>query len=72
MSTVRYPIVIYPDGTWHVLQPGETLFGSGGMTGVPLYIQDDAPTVDPGTKYMWIQTNYGEPGGFTFWFDDGA
>lgn len=70
MSTVRYPIVIYPDGTWHVLQPGETLFGSESMAGVPLFIQDDAPVTDA-PKYMWLQTNYGEPGSFTFWFEDG-
>lgn len=42
---------------------------AGGGEGLPLFIQDDQPIT--GGKYLWIQTNYVEPGGFTFWFEDG-
>lgn len=37
---------------------------------VNVYIQDSAPT-DTG-KFLWIQTNYGGPDDFTFWFEDGT
>lgn len=37
---------------------------------VNVYIQDAAP-VDTG-KYLWVQTNFGSPDDFTFWFDDGT
>lgn len=45
--------------------------GGGDFEGVPLFIQDGAPVTDF-EKYMWIQTNYITPDGFTFWFEDGT
>lgn len=40
---------------------------------VRTFIQGSAPTVDPGTKYLWIQTGLGVGGdGFSVWFDDGV
>lgn len=41
------------------------------MIGVPLFIQDDAPSYDEG-NYMWIQTNYLEAGACTMWIEDGS
>lgn len=39
--------------------------------GVPLFVQDNAPVTESAT-YMWVQTNYLEPGGITFWVEDGT
>lgn len=39
------------------------------FVGFPLYIQDTQP-VTTFPKYLWIQTNYQEPGGLTFWVED--
>lgn len=40
-----------------------------GVTGsYPLFIQDTQPNYSE--KYLWIQTNYMQPGDFTFWFED--
>ena len=40
------------------------------LNGVATYIQKDQP-VDS-RPYIWIQTEFGTPDGFTLWFNDGA
>ena len=56
---------VLPDGT------DVQLTGlAGGAEGFPLFIQDDPPVTNS-QKYMWLQTNFQEPGGFTIWFEDG-
>ena len=49
--------------------------GTGDVTinsaGLPLFIQDAAPTPTPTTKYLWIQTNYLVAGGLTIWIENG-
>ncbi len=35
-----------------------------------IFIQDSAPVVPSGIKYLWIETNIGgNPSEFSFWFD---
>jgi hypothetical protein len=50
--------------------PDGTEFPIAGGEGFPIFIQDDQP-VTTSQKYAWIQTNYLEPGGVTFWYEDG-
>lgn len=39
----------------------------------PIYIQNTAPTVATGNKYMWVQTGLGDTGeDFTIWIEDGS
>lgn len=44
--------------------------GPPGIGLTNLFIGPDAPVAPPDT-YMWIQTEYGTPDGFTIWFEDG-
>lgn len=57
---------ILPNGTEVEL----TNVSGGGGEGFPVFIQDTTPVTST-EKYLWIQTNYQEPGGFTLWFEDG-
>ena len=44
---------------------------TGTVSGVPLFIQDDAP-VTTATQYLWIQTGLnGNPCDMTFWVETG-
>jgi hypothetical protein len=45
--------------------------GPQGPRGYGIYVQPDAPVVAAGTPYMWVQTDYQEPGGITMWIEDG-
>ena len=44
------------------------------LEGAPrVYVQPAAPTVAPGTAYVWVQTGLGANGtDWTVWFDDGS
>lgn len=41
-----------------------------GEDDVRLFIQPTQPTVPAGVKYLWVQTEYGGPGGITVWYED--
>ncbi len=43
---------------------------SAEVAGEKIFIQDLAP-VGAGATYLWIQTNYEQPGDMTFWVNDG-
>jgi hypothetical protein len=64
------------DTVW-VLQDGPDLLiltgggTSGGSDGVPLYIQDGAPSSPP-AKYAWFQTGLGAGSDMTLWVETGA
>lgn len=45
--------------------------GSGEPGDFPVFIQDNQP-VTTSQKYLWVQTNFIEPGGLTLWVEDGT
>lgn len=62
---VRKPLVQIA-GLLQELPAGDTV---SGVAGVPLFVQDTAPTVVG--NYMWVQTNYLIAGDIAFWIEDG-